>query len=229
LADLGGKPVLRHVWEAALAVRGADEVLLLSESHLVRRAVESWGGRCLLTKESCSTGTERIGSVLEQLSGDCIVNLQADEPFLEPATVELLMEKALENGPYDLLTPVYPIRDGADLDDPSVVKVVRGHGGEALYFSRCPIPFIRDCPRNRWVERQLHWGHMGIYLYRRSALEQFSSLSDSSLARAESLEQLRFLQAGLRIGTVAVEHSAPAIDTAEDLASARQIVARRVK
>ncbi|MDR2664153.1 MAG: 3-deoxy-manno-octulosonate cytidylyltransferase [Puniceicoccales bacterium] len=225
LADLGGKPVLRYVWEAALAVRGADEVLVLSESELVLRAVESWGGRCLLTAESCSTGTERIASVLDRLSGDCIVNLQADEPFLEPATVEALMERALGDEPYDLLTPVYALRNGADLDDPSVVKVVRGHGGEALYFSRCPIPFVRDCPRDRWLEQNLHWGHMGVYLYRRSTLERLHSLPGSPLAGAESLEQLRFLQAGLRIGTVTVGHWALAIDTAADLARARQILA----
>lgn len=227
LADLGGKPVLRHVWEAASAVRGVDEVLVLSESELVRHAVEGWGGRCLLTDENCSTGTERIGSVLGQLSGDCVVNLQADEPFLEPITVEVLMKKAVEGDPHDLLTPVYPIRDGVDLGDPAVVKVVRGHGGEALYFSRCPIPFVRDCPPNLWAERGLHWGHMGIYLYRRNVLERLPTLPGSPLAQAESLEQLRFLQAGFRIGTVAVDHSAPAIDTAADLARARQILARR--
>jgi 3-deoxy-manno-octulosonate cytidylyltransferase (CMP-KDO synthetase) len=229
LADLGGKPVLRHVWEAAMAVRGVGEVLVLSESEAVRHAVEGWGGRCAMTAVSCNTGTERIASALEVIGGSFIINLQADEPFLEPSTVEALMKKAEQSDEFDLLTPIYPIRDGAELEDPSVVKVVCDGDGGALYFSRSPIPFLRDCPRERWVERGLHFGHMGVYLYRRNVLEQLPAIAPSPLAQAESLEQLRFLQAGYRIGTVCVDHCAPAIDTEADLARARAFLSAQQK
>jgi 3-deoxy-manno-octulosonate cytidylyltransferase (CMP-KDO synthetase) len=217
LADLRGKPVLRHVWERAMRVRNAAEVVVLTEHEKVRSAVESWGGTCLLTPESCSTGTERIASALDRLSGDCICNLQGDEPFLNVPLIERMVELA---GRDEFLTPVYPITDPSWLHTPNVVKVVRDHRGRALYFSRHPIPYVRDLPPERWCERVTYYGHMGVYLYRRELLEKLPQLPPSPLAEAESLEQLRFLQSGYAIQTIETSRPGPAVDTREDLAQA---------
>ena len=224
LADLCGKPVLRRVWDVAKSVAAVVEVVILTESPQVKAAVESWGGRCEITPDSCMTGTERIAWALEKIPGDYIVNFQADEPFLEAATVEALVAVQAEAGDgIAVRTPIYAIRSAAELNDPSVVKVVRGHGGEALYFSRCPVPHIRDCPLERWPEQGLHFGHIGIYLYGREILSQWHSMPRSQLAEAESLEQLRLLQAAHKIGTVLVGSPSLAIDTVEDLERARKI------
>ncbi|MDR2668219.1 MAG: 3-deoxy-manno-octulosonate cytidylyltransferase [Puniceicoccales bacterium] len=225
LADLCGKPVLRHVWDNANRVHSVGEVVVLTESEMVRDAVQSWGGRCLMTPAACSTGTERIAWALEKIPGDYVINLQADEPFLRPATIAALIDGQLKIGSVDeVRTPIYAIRRREELLDPNVVKVVCGNGGEALYFSRSPIPHIRDCPEDGWIDRGLHFGHIGVYLYGRNILEEWHSLPKSQLAEAESLEQLRLLQAGRKIFTVRVDSPSLAIDTAADLNRAREII-----
>ncbi|MDR1436141.1 MAG: 3-deoxy-manno-octulosonate cytidylyltransferase [Puniceicoccales bacterium] len=224
LADLGGWPVLRHVWHRSIASGVADEVVVLSESRAVMETVESWGGRCELTSENCQTGTERIAEALGALCGDIVVNVQADEPFIDPLAIRLLAEAAKKNGDVPVHTAVYKISDGGAIDNPNVVKVTLSHEGKALYFSRSPIPHLRDCPRNQWIARNLHIGHIGVYAYGRKFLEQLPSMARSPLAEAESLEQLRFLQAGYSIGTVAVNSPSLAIDTAHDLEVARALL-----
>jgi 3-deoxy-manno-octulosonate cytidylyltransferase (CMP-KDO synthetase) len=227
LADLGGKPVLKHVWEAAKRVRGAREVVVLTESEEVLNTVQSWGGTCLLTPETCTNGSERIFSALNHLGGDFIFNIQSDEPFLQPELIEAMMARASADGAFDVLTPIYAIGDTDDIFNPNVVKVVLGHAGQALYFSRSPIPHMRGLDTHQWLSKASFFGHLGIYLYARKVLEQLTAIPASPLAVAESLEQLRFLQAGYRIRTILTSGSPIAIDTPEDLARAREITRDR--
>jgi 3-deoxy-manno-octulosonate cytidylyltransferase (CMP-KDO synthetase) len=224
LADLGGKPALKHVWEAAKCVRGAEEVVVLTESAEVLHVVESWGGICHLTPESCSNGTERIFSALNRLSGDFIFNIQSDEPFLRPELIEAMIARAAADAAFDILTPIYPIGNVDDIFNPNVVKVVLGHAGQALYFSRSPVPHVRGTDASQWFSKVLFYGHLGIYLYTRKVLEQLKTIPQSPLALAESLEQLRFLQAGYRIQTILTSGTSIAIDTPEDLARAREVI-----
>jgi 3-deoxy-manno-octulosonate cytidylyltransferase (CMP-KDO synthetase) len=224
LADLGGKPVLKHVWEAAKRVKGAKEVVVLTESGEVLNTVQSWGGTCLLTPESCNNGTERIFSALPHLSGDFIFNIQSDEPFLRPELIDAMIARAMADGAFDVLTPIYAIGDADDIFNPNVVKVVLGHSDQALYFSRSPIPHIRGTDMQQWLSKAPFFGHLGIYLYGRKVLEQLNAIPASPLAVAESLEQLRFLQAGYRIRIILTKGSSIAIDTPADLARAREIV-----
>ncbi|MDR1457103.1 MAG: 3-deoxy-manno-octulosonate cytidylyltransferase [Puniceicoccales bacterium] len=224
LADLGGKPVLKHVWETANRIKDVREVIVLTESAEVLDAVMDWGGICYLTPESCNSGTERIASALDYFSGDFIFNVQSDEPFLKDKLLESMIARTLTNGALDVLTPVYPLTDVGDILNPNVVKVVIAHGGEALYFSRSPIPHVRGAGSDKWLSMTQFFGHMGVYLYAREILERVPFLPRSSLATAESLEQLQLLQAGYHIQVIPADGPSIAIDTAEDLARAREII-----
>jgi 3-deoxy-manno-octulosonate cytidylyltransferase (CMP-KDO synthetase) len=224
LADLGGRPVLRHVWERAARMRRATEVLVATDSEEVARAVAGWGGQFVLTSPACRSGTERIASILDGLRGDFILNVQGDEPFIEPALLEALVERFATAGG-DLVTPVYPIRDYDTLANPAVVKVARTADGRALYFSRSPIPHLRGVQPEQWAEQGTYWGHLGVYGYARAALARYPALPESALEAAESLEQLRFLEAGFCIQTVETNYHAVAIDTPADLERARTLLA----
>lgn len=225
LADLAGKPVLRRVWEKARTIPGIADVVVLTESEIVQKAVQSWGGTCVMTPDTCKSGTERIASALSHFDGDFIFNIQADEPFLEVELIERMMASAKENPKFDVLTPIFPLTDVEDVFDPNVVKVVCQHDGTALYFSRNPIPYLRDVEKEQWAARGHYFGHMGIYLYRRSLLEKLNDIPASHLATSESLEQLRFLQAGYCIRTLQANGKSISIDTLADLEKARVAVA----
>jgi len=224
LADLGGKPVLRHVWERVARMRKATEILVATDSEEVAKAVAGWGGQFVMTSPDCRSGTERIASILDGLKGQFILNVQGDEPFIDPVLLDALVECfAAEGG--DVVTPVYPIRDLATLMNPAVVKVVRGADGRAWYFSRSAVPHVRGVPMEEWPARGLHWGHLGVYGYARAKLAAYATLPESPLESVEALEQLRFLEAGWRIQTLETEYHAVAIDTPEDLAKARALLA----
>lgn len=220
LADLGGKPVLRHVWERVARMRKATEILVATDSEEVARTVAEWGGQFVMTSPHCRSGTERIASVLDGLKGQLILNVQGDEPFIDPTLLDALVECYAANGG-DVVTPVYPIREFETLMNPAVVKVVRGVDGRAWYFSRSPIPHVRGRPPEEWPARGLHWGHLGVYGYARAKLAAYPTLPESPLEAVEALEQLRFLEAGWRIQTVETEYHTVAIDTPDDLARAR--------
>ena len=224
LADLGGKPVLRHVWERVARMKRATEILVATDSEEVAAATAEWGGQYVMTSPDCRSGTERIASILDGLKGQFILNVQGDEPFIDPVLLDALVERFANYGG-DVVTPVYPIRELATLTNPAVVKVVRGADGRAWYFSRSPIPHVRGVPIEEWPARGLHWGHLGVYGYARSKLAVYATLPESPLEGIEALEQLRFLEAGWRIQTVETDYHVVAIDTLEDLIRARSLLA----
>lgn len=226
LADLNGHPLLWHVWAAACRCPSADEVVIVADGDEVLKAAESWGALCVPSDRACRSGTARIASVLPQLRGDFVINLQADEPLMPPAVLEQLIEHWQGTGG-PIVTPVHALQDVRQLDDPNLVKVVRANDGTALYFSRAAIPHVRDGSPQRWLGCGLFWGHIGVYGFSRAWLEAFDALPDSPLEDAECLEQLRWLDAGTTIRAVVTDYQPAAVDTQEDLDAVRALLAER--
>jgi 3-deoxy-manno-octulosonate cytidylyltransferase (CMP-KDO synthetase) len=230
LADIGGKPLLWHVYQRCLQVKQAGkikEIHIVTDAQEVATAVKRWGGKVWMTPSSCTSGTERIVTLLAQLSGDFIINVQGDQPLIEPQLISQLLEVFENNQSVtDIVTPIYLIKESEKLCDPNLVKVVCRHDGYALYFSRQPIPYVRDISSPaHWLETTTFFGHIGIYGYRREVLIEYPDLPLSPLETVEKLEQLRFLQAGKRILTFITSHIPISVDTPADLEQARLLMA----
>lgn len=224
LALLGGKPVLQHVIERVQRVRCCRKVYIVTDSREIVRLAQSLGTEGLMTSPDCTCGTERIASVLEKIDGDIIFNVQGDEPFIEPQLLEAMAE-AMRSTNGDVLMPSYRLKTTAELLNPSVTKVVCDKDGCGLYFSRSPVPYVRDCEQKQWTEKHAFWGVFGVYGFRREALEAYRNFPMSPLEKAESLEQLRWLSNGYRIATFPVDaHPLCSIDTAEDLKRAEEFL-----
>ena len=223
LADIAGKPMIQHVYEQACQARTVQRVVVATDSEEVVRVVESWGGEVALTDPNLPSGTARIASMIDQIDSEIVVNVQGDQPLVEPDLIDELVQSFCRVAA-DIVTPVWRINDVADLVDSGIVKVVRGHDGRALYFSRSPIPYVRDLPLTGWLDVASFWGHVGIYGYRWEVLANYEALPESSLEQAERLEQLRFLQAGCQIHTVETASRPIAVDTLQDLERVREIM-----
>ena len=223
LADLGGKPVIQHVWERARRSKLASAVVILADTEKVASVARGFGAEVLMTDPSCPNGTYRLASVLDKLPGDFFINVQGDEPFIEPDLIDALAQRHAETK-CALVTAVSRLSDPARLASDSVVKVVRAESGEALYFSRSPIPHLRGVPMSEWTARRPYWGHLGIYGYDRATLATYPSLAATELESCESLEQLRFVAHGFRFQTVETSYHPIAIDTPADLEHARSLL-----
>jgi len=221
LADIHGHPMLWHVYQRCLQANKASEVHIATDSEQVATLVRAWGGQAWMTPNDCVSGTERIVSILDKLQADIIVNVQGDQPLIDPIVINQLIEVFERQNPLpDIVTPACPILDHR-FADPNVVKMVLRHDGYVLYFSRHPIPYIRDEKLENWSTVTTFLGHVGIYGYRRSVLEEYSSLPRSPLEELEKLEQLRFLQAGKSIFAFQTPHEHLSVDTATDLEQIR--------
>lgn len=223
LLDLGGRPVLQHVWERARQSKLASAIVILADSDEVAGVARGFGADVLMTDPSCPNGTSRLASVLDKLPGDFFINVQGDEPFISPDLIDSLAARHAATG-CGLVTAVSRLTDPARLAADSVVKVVRAESGEALYFSRSPIPHLRGIPMSEWTARRPYWGHLGIYGYDRKTLAAYPALGATELETCESLEQLRFVAHGFRFQTVETDHAVVAIDTADDLEVARKML-----
>jgi 3-deoxy-manno-octulosonate cytidylyltransferase (CMP-KDO synthetase) len=225
LTDIGGHPMLWHVYQRCLQATKVQEVHIATDAEEVMKTVQSWGGLVWMTDAHCVSGTERIVSLLDKLEGDIIINVQGDQPLIEPTLINQLIEIFATTTPLpDIVTPVYPIQDNHKIFDPNLVKVTRTHNGYALYFSRNPIPYCRDEKNENWSKSASFFGHIGIYAYRRQILEEYYKLPKSPLEETEKLEQLRFLQAGKQILTIETTHSPISVDTPADLAQVRNLI-----
>lgn len=225
LLDLGGKPVVQHVWERARQVRQADRIVLLTDSDEVAAVARGFGAEVLMTSPDCPSGTARMASIIGQLPGAFFLNIQGDEPFIQPALLDGLITRWKETQ-CPLVTAVAKIHTAERLLAASVVKVVRAENGEALYFSRSPIPHLRGVELADWTKRRDYWAHIGVYGYDRPTLAGYAQLAPTELESCESLEQLRFLAHGITFQTVVTDYHPVAIDTAEDLAAARALLAQ---
>lgn len=230
LREVAGKPVVRHVWDAAQRA-GADEVVIATDSEEVLAACRAFGATVCMTAVEHNSGTDRANEVARQRgwSADSIVvNLQGDEPLMPPALVRQAATLLAEDPEADLASLCHPLHDLADWLNPNVVKLVMDRRGYALYFSRAPIPWrregaTREAPR---LPDGLAYRHIGLYAYRVSALAEFSRLSSAPLEDCEALEQLRALTHGLRIKMGVVDQAPPrGVDTEEDLQAVARILA----
>ena len=221
LVDICGKPMVQHVYERVRQVSLFDEVLVATDDERIVRAVTAFGGNACMTSPDCPSGSDRLIEVASSHPADIYVNVQGDVPLVEPSSIERLARVMLENPDLQMGTLCYPVSE-QQAQNPNLVKVVRAHNGNALYFSRSPIPF----PRSGGIAPS-YFGHLGMYAYRREFLMNFGNLPWSSLENTEKLEQLRVLQAGIAIRVLEVEPSGPGVDTPEDLVEVRRILMER--
>jgi 3-deoxy-manno-octulosonate cytidylyltransferase (CMP-KDO synthetase) len=223
LADIHGHPMLWHVYQRCLEAKIPSEIIIATDSQEVAEQAISWGARAIMTSPDCTCGTDRIASVVEQLESEIIINVQGDEPLIDPDLVDELGRRAVESGA-DMVTPIFKISEAEILTSPTTVKVVIREDGTALYFSRSPVPFIRDAEPDQWVENGDFWLQVGTYAFRSDVLVEYRTWVESALERAERVEQLRFLEAGKTIQTFQTFSHSMAVDTQEDLEKVRKIM-----
>ncbi|MCI1279330.1 MAG: 3-deoxy-manno-octulosonate cytidylyltransferase [Nitrospira sp.] len=218
LVGLLGKPMIQHVYEQAKACRAVDEVLVATDDERIKAAVERFGGQVLMMTEPYRTGTDRVAAVAHTRAGDCFVDLQGDEILLHPDLITDLVEPFLASDA-TMGTLKRRIESDQDLHNPGVVKVTTDRDGYALYFSRAPIPLVRDDPKRAAVPG-LHFIHLGLYIYTRATLHRLTALPTGTLEEAEKLEQLRALENGIRIRVWETTHGSLRIDSPEDVPGA---------
>ena len=223
LADLGGKPVIRHVWENAMRSK-ADSVTVAADDPRVEQAVKAFGGHVVMTKPSHPSGSDRVWEAAQSTDAELIVNVQGDEPFLPHEVIDDLIDAMHGPDAPAMGTVVLPCSRADIAANPNLPKVVLTTDDYALYFSRSMIPYLREGGEETEVYR--HWG---IYAYRRETLAKFVSLPEGRLERCEKLEQLRALENGIRIKVIKTSFDSIGIDTPDDLVRAQEFLARRAK
>jgi len=216
--------MLWHVYDRAKQAKLPTEVLIATDSEEVAQQASSWGARAIMTSADCTCGTDRIASMVDQLDAEIIINVQGDEPLIDPELIDELGRRARECDA-DMVTPVIKISDLEVLMSPTTVKVVMRQDGTVLYFSRSPMPFIRDAAPESWIEKNDFWLQVGTYAFRKNVLLEYKGWSESALESVEKVEQLRFLEAEKTIQTFETHFHSMAVDTPEDLEKVRQIMA----
>ncbi len=220
LADLGGKPLLQWTWEAARRCDALDAVLVATDDERIAEAARKFGAEVAMTRSDHPSGTDRLAEVARRLDAGILVNVQGDEPFLDPGTIAAVVRPLRDEPGLAMSTACVLTRDAEEAADPNVVKVVLAANGDALYFSRLPIPWLRDAGTGPATWRL----HLGLYAYRRDFLLAFAAWPPTSLERSESLEQLRALEHGARIRVIEVSERALGVDTPADLERARAML-----
>lgn len=211
LVEIDGRPMIEHVYRRSARAPGLERVVVLTDDERVAAAVEAFGGEWQMTPEDCQSGTDRIAYAARGWRAAAIVNIQGDEPLIDPAAVGKVAEH-LRRHPGDPVVTLAAPATEAELEDPHTVKVVVDRRGYALYFSRAPIPFNRRQPGKAPLLK-----HVGIYGYRRRALLELAALEPSPLEQCEALEQLRALENGIAIRVLETAGGEPGVDTPEDL------------
>ncbi len=216
--------MIQRVWERARQAKRVSRVIVATDDERIVRAVEAFGGEARMTRADHRSGTERIAEVAAHVPAGMYVNVQGDEPLIEPASIDAGLEALLENDAAQVATIAVPISAPGDIVDPNVVKVVLDFEDNALYFSRAPIPWVRDSEHRVHAR---HLKHLGLYVYRREALLEFPTLPQGELERVEQLEQLRWLENGWRIRVAEVEHDSVSVDVPEDVAKVEKLISGR--
>ncbi|MFQ5411361.1 MAG: 3-deoxy-manno-octulosonate cytidylyltransferase [Phycisphaerae bacterium] len=218
LARETGKYLIQHVHEKVRSARSIDDVIIATDDERILEAVHSFGGRAAMTRPDHPSGTDRIAEVARRLDADLIVNVQGDEPEIDPAHLDRLVDALADPADLSLATLACPFSRQADPTDPNAVKVVLDHQGRALFFSRALIPYPRASAGHPVAPE--HWLlHIGVYAYRRETLLELAALPPTPLEQSERLEQLRALEHGYSIAVVLVEFAAIGIDTPADYAA----------
>jgi 3-deoxy-manno-octulosonate cytidylyltransferase (CMP-KDO synthetase) len=219
LADIGGHPMIEHVYRRASSARGVRDVIVATDDQRIVDAVTAFGGHARMTSATHSSGTDRLAEVAAGLTCDIIVNVQGDEPLIEPAMIDEAIAPVAADAGLQMATLRRRIEDPAELQNPNVTKVVVNRDGYALYFSRAAIPFMRaGCPPAP------AWRHVGLYVYRRECLLRLAALPPTPMEQAEALEQLRALEHGISIRAVETAYDSIGVDTPDDLARVRRLM-----
>ena len=226
LALIAGKPMIQWTYESTCKCNDFAEVLVATDDERIREAVVAFGGQAVMTSESCRSGTDRIWEAIQGRDADLIVNVQGDEPFIEQSQLETV-KACLEDEAANIATLVQPFSPDdtwETLSNPNSPKVVVSDDGYALYFSRSVIPFLRGIEKEDWTKNQQFFKHIGLYAYKADTLRKITKLPQSPLEVAESLEQLRWLQAGCTIKVSNTKKATIGIDTPKDLEKAVELL-----
>jgi 3-deoxy-manno-octulosonate cytidylyltransferase (CMP-KDO synthetase) len=217
LADIGGRPMIAHVHDRARQAKTVDALVIATDDDRIARAAATFGAVAVMTAASHRSGTDRLAEIAASVPCDLIVNIQGDEPLLDPAVIDAVVEPMRRDPSIEMGTAARPLADAGELGNPNTVKVVCDRDGFALYFSRAPIPHGRDEPA-AGVARI----HVGLYAYRRATLLRLARLTPGALERLEALEQLRALEHGIRIRVVDTHYTSAEVNTPEDLERVRR-------
>ena len=224
LVPLAGKPMIERVWARVRQAQSLSGVVVATDDERIMSAVKSFGGEAMLTRSDHRSGTERVAEVAAaHKDAEIFVNVQGDEPLIEPAAIDQAVDALRDEAEVKVATLAVPIANPSDIMDPNVVKAVLDFDGNALYFSRAPIPWVRD--RGGPVHAR-HLKHLGLYVYRRDALLDFPTFPQGDLERVEQLEQLRWLENGYRIRVAETEHDSIGVDVPEDVARVEAMLTR---
>jgi len=223
LADIHGKTMIKWVYEQASKAKLLADVVVATDHVLIKEEIEGFGGKVVMTGTHHKSGTDRCYEALVKYGQefDYVLNIQGDEPFIKPEQIDECAE--LLDGKVELATQIAKIRDYDTLLNPSEVKVVIDKDGNALYFSRQPIPFVQGARDNEWLDKATFYKHVSLYAYRVDILEKITKLDQSYLEETESLEQLRWLENGFKIKAGITRYQTVAIDTKEDLDKALRL------
>ena len=226
LVNLAGKPMIQRVWERAREAKRISRVIIATDDERIRQAAAGFGAEAVMTRSEHRSGTERVAEVAVSMPGsddEIFVNVQGDEPLVEPDAIDTLVEAIESEEGISVATLMVPIAKPGDIMDPNIVKVVLDFDGNALYFSRAPIPWVRD--RDAPVHAQ-HMKHLGLYAFRRSALLDFATLPLGDLERIEQLEQLRWMENGYKIRVAETQHDSVSVDVPEDVVRVEKLLAQ---
>ncbi|SJZ47310.1 3-deoxy-manno-octulosonate cytidylyltransferase [Selenihalanaerobacter shriftii] len=219
LVDICGKPMIQHVYKRTSQTEVLDRVIVATDDQRIQKAVNQFGGEVVMTSKDHQTGTDRLAEVATEIEADIIVNIQGDEPLIASEMIEEAVKPLLKDEAIVMGTLKKEIKGLTELNNPNLVKVVTDKEGYALYFSRAPIPHLRD---NQEAGR--FYKHIGLYVYQRDFLLKFAQMESTSLEEMESLEQLRALENGYRIKVVETKHTSIGVDTEEDLVKVRELM-----
>ncbi|MBN8706447.1 MAG: 3-deoxy-manno-octulosonate cytidylyltransferase [Bacteroidetes bacterium] len=220
LALIGDKPMILHVVNQALQVRGVSSVWVATDHAAVFSVVQKAGFNVIMTREDHQSGTDRLSEANDIIGADIVVNIQGDEPFIDPVTIENAIAPLLANSDLDMSTLATNFRSNEEIENPNFPKVIIDSRSRALYFSRSVVPFHRDKP-SEWLGAYPYLRHIGLYVYRAEILKKLSALEPVPLELTEKLEQLRALYHGISIGVVQTDGVALSVDTPDDLELAR--------
>ncbi len=231
LADIGGKPMIQHTYESCLKSNLLHQVIIAVDDEKVAQTARKFGAKVILTPKDIATGSDRIAFVVNEIpEADIIVNIQGDEPFIQGRMIDQAIEPLLFDKHVNVSTLARKIETVEELKSPSIPKVVFDYNNFAMYFSRSPIPYVRDARSNiDKIKKADIYKHIGLYVYRREALLKFTQLAPTDLEQTEKLEQLRMLENGFKIKIVVTEFDNLAVDTPEDLERARKFYSNEIK
>jgi 3-deoxy-manno-octulosonate cytidylyltransferase (CMP-KDO synthetase) len=226
LIIIAGKPLIQWVWEAVQRCKSLNDIIIATDDHRIVGTCNSFGAKVVMTSPDCATGSDRIAEAVTNLPHQVVVNIQGDEPLIDPQTIDACVAALIENSAAGVSSAMTPFQPHEDYREPHMVKVVTSSRGHAMYFSRAPIPDMTRLSKEESSAAPVPMKHVGLYVYRREVLDQFVKLPPSQYEQLEKLEQLRLLEAGITITMVEIASAAIGVDTPQDVELVEKLLAR---